>query len=338
MKLAEYIWLDGAKPTQKLRCKTRVLSDDVVDYPDWSFDGSSTYQSAGSDSDLILRPVRAVKDPVRGGGNVLVLCEVFNSDGTTHATNTRAKLRDLLDGCSDDPWVGFEQEYTLFSGQSPLGWPQGGYPVAQGPFYCGVGADEVSGRALVEAHTRACLDAGIMIFGINAEVMLGQWEFQVGYRGVAEETADPLTVSDHLWLARWLLYRLGENYGISATLDQKPVRGDWNGAGNHTNFSTKYTRDKNTGMNAIEEAIDKLKEKHARHIRDYGAGLEQRLTGKHETCSISKFKCGASDRTASIRVPAHVVSNGYGYFEDRRPGANCDPYLVSARLIETVCT
>lgn len=345
-RLVEYIWLDGAKPTQKLRCKTRVIEckgffdDDTDHYPDWSFDGSSTYQSDGNSSDLVLSPVRIVKDPIRGGNNTLALCEVLNCDGTPHRTNTRAKLRNALDngGSTYEPWIGFEQEYTLFDGQSPLGWPNRGYPAPQGPFYCGVGADEVAGRKLVEAHTRACLEADLMLFGINSEVMLGQWEFQVGYRGIGGETADPLTVSDHLWLARWLLYRLGEQFGISATLDQKPVRGDWNGAGNHTNFSTKFTRNENSGPGAIKEAIEKLKAEHNSHVKEYGVGLEERLTGKHETCSVNTFKSGVSDRTASIRIPGQVAKKGYGYFEDRRPGANCDPYLVSIKLIETVCT
>lgn len=338
MKLVEYIWLDGAKPTQKLRCKTRVIDENTSDYPDWSFDGSSTYQSDGSDSDLVLHPVRVVKDPIRGGKNELALCEVLHCDGTPHKTNTRAKLKDVLDGGASwaDPWIGFEQEYTLLDGQAPLGWPRRGYPAPQGPFYCGVGADEVAGRKLVEAHTHACLEAGLMLFGINSEVMLGQWEFQIGYRGT-NESADPLRISDHLWLARWLLYRLGEQFGISATLDQKPVRGDWNGAGNHTNFSTKHTRDPKNGMDAIHKAIDKLRQEHESHVKEYGVGLEDRLTGEHETCSVNVFKHGVSDRTASIRIPGQVAEQGYGYFEDRRPGANCDPYVVSRKLIETVC-
>jgi glutamine synthetase len=344
LQLAEYIWCDGAQPVQKLRSKSRVvrIEGNVTDpavFPKWNYDGSSTYQASGSNSDLHLQPVRVVNDPVRGAGNYLVLCEVLNDDGTPHESNQRAKLRDTLDkgGAAHEPWLGFEQEYTLFKGALPLGWPNGGYPAPQGPFYCGVGADEVFGRDLVEAHTEACIQAGIMIYGINAEVMPGQWEFQVGYRGLDGESPDALAVSDHLWLARYLLYRLGERYGVNATLDCKPVKGDWNGAGAHTNFSTKDMRDPQKGQSVIENAIAKLEKTHMDHIKVYGHGLEDRLTGQHETCHISEFRSGVADRTASIRIPRAVADKGYGYIEDRRPGANMDPYVVAARMIQTIC-
>ncbi len=340
-----YIWIDGAKPTRRLRSKTRIVPHKnaelkLEDVPNWGFDGSSTYQAVGHDSDLELKPACICKDPITGEGNYLVMCEVFLADGVTpHVTNTRAQLRHVMDngGSAQDPWVGFEQEYTLFKGLTPLGWPEGGYPAPQGPFYCGVGADEVFGRDMVEAHTQACLDAGLMLFGTNAEVMPGQWEFQIGYRDAIGETADPLTVSDHLWLARWLLYRIGENYKIRATLDPKPIKGDWNGAGKHTNFSTTATREKENGMQAINKAIDALEKHHIEHVRVYGADLDQRLTGAHETSAITEFSSGVSNRGCSIRIPHGVAQKGYGYFEDRRPGANADPYEVSTMLVSSVC-
>ncbi len=337
-----YIWIDGAKPTQKLRSKARILQlpaeVDIKDFPDWGFDGSSTYQAVGENSDLILRPARYVTDPLLGEKNYLLLCEVLNPDGTPHVTNHRAKLVALNNEVTDqEPWFGFEQEYTLFNGLKPLGWPERGYPAPQGPFYCGVGADEVFGRELVDEHTQACIYAGLMIFGINAEVMPGQWEFQIGYRGIKGETADPVTVSDHLWLARWLLYRLGEDYDITATLDPKPVKGDWNGAGQHTNFSTKAMRNPTTGLQAIEDAIHKLGKRHQEHIKVYGHGLEDRLTGKHETADIKTFSAGVGDRGASIRIPRSVSNDGCGYLEDRRPGANADPYQIATALLMTVC-
>lgn len=343
INIAEYMWMDGAKPTQKIRSKTKMLNlpkDFTIDsFPEWSFDGSSTYQASGHKSDLALKPVCFVKDPIRGEGNYLVMCEVFNPDGTPHETNTRAELRRVLDAGADkeDSWFGFEQEYTLFKGRVPLGWPNEGYPAPQGPFYCGVGSDEVFGRDLVETHLEACVRAGIMIYGINAEVMPGQWEYQIGYRGLEGESANPLTVSDHSWLARWLLYRIGEEFGVMATLDPKPVRGDWNGAGQHTNFSTKSMRDPKTGMATIENAISMLQKKHKEHISVYGDRLHERLTGLHETCNINQFKSGVSDRGASIRIPLHVSKNGYGYLEDRRPGANADPYVIAARILKSIC-
>ncbi len=341
---AEYIWLDGAKPTTSLRSKTRILMFNkknkvsIGDFPQWTFDGSSTYQAPGDKSDLVLKPVTFVEDPIRGENSYLVLCEVFHRDGKPVLSNTRALLRDqlILANRDLDPWIGFEQEYTLFSGGRPLGWPQTGYPEPQGPYYCSVGADRSFGRPIVEEHMRLCLEANLLFFGINAEVMPSQWEFQIGHRGFLGEKADPLTACDHLWIARWLLQRVAEHYGVVVSFDNKPVKGDWNGAGAHTNFSTKDTRDKKVGWDTIERFIEALEARHKQHIAGYGHGLEERLTGRHETCDINTFRSGLSDRGASIRIPHGVAVDKCGYVEDRRPGANCDPYVVSALLIETM--
>lgn len=341
--LAEYIWMDGAIPTRHVRSKARVVNvgsnPSIDNFPEWSFDGSSTMQADGHDSDCILKPVRFYKDPIRGEGNFLVIAEVYNPDGTPHKSNSRAQLRAVLDAgaAKQDPWCGFEQEYTLFKGRQPLGWPEYGYPGPQGPYYCGVGADEAFGRDIIEEHAVACLDIGILYYGLNAEVMPGQWEFQIGYRGDDKEDSGVLRVADDTWVARWLLYRIAEEYGVNVSTENKPVSGDWNGAGMHTNFSTKDTRDKAKGKAAIDAAIKALSEKHARHIALYGYGLDRRLTGLHETCDINTFKSGTADRGCSIRIPQLVAQKGYGYFEDRRPGANADPYLVAARLCTTVC-
>ncbi|MBX2803047.1 MAG: glutamine synthetase beta-grasp domain-containing protein [Myxococcales bacterium] len=329
MVKAEYIWVDGTKPTQTLRSKTRVLAPGA-ELPTWGFDGSSTQQAEGHASDCLLEPVFVCADPLRGGPHKLVLCEVMNVDGSPHASNQRVHLREVAARHQDQvPWFGIEQEYTMFRESRPLGWPEGGYPAPQGPFYCGVGADEVFGRSIAEAHLDACIAAGLSIYGINAEVMPGQWEFQVG-------TAGPLEVADHLVMARYLLYRIGEAHQTSMTLHPKPVRGDWNGAGAHTNFSTAAMRAPG-GIRAIHVAIERLQERHAHHIAHYGEGIEQRLTGTHETCSFREFRYGDSDRGASVRIPPSTVAEGCGYFEDRRPCANVDPYVVTRLLIETVC-
>lgn len=343
--LAEYVWLDGAVPTRYLRSKARTINlgenPSIEDFPEWSFDGSSTNQADGSDSDCLLNPVAFVKDPFRGEGNYIVMTEVLNPDGTPHESNSRAQLRAVLDAgaAEQEPWFGFEQEYTLFSSgrRTPLGWPEHGFPGPQGPYYCGVGADEVFGREMAEIHAEMCLEAGIMYYGMNAEVMPGQWEFQVGYRGFENEPADAIKICDHTWLARWVLYRVGEELGVSVSTDNKPVKGDWNGAGLHTNVSTKATRDKESGLKAIDAAVDALSKKHKEHIAVYGANLDERLTGLHETCDIDTFKSGVADRGSSIRIPKPVQQKGCGYFEDRRPGANADPYLVAARICTTVC-
>jgi glutamine synthetase len=326
---AEYIWVDGTEPTKTLRSKTKVLPAGTADLPEWGFDGSSTGQADGHTSDVVLQPVFSCPDPIRGGDDRLVLCETFYADGTPHRTNTRAPLRKVVErNAQHDPWFGIEQEYTMLRNGRPLGWPEGGYPAPQGPFYCGVGADEAFGRPLAERHLDACIVAGLKIYGINAEVMPGQWEFQIG-------TGGPLEVSDHLVVARWLLYRLGEDFNVSSTLHPKPVRGDWNGAGAHTNFSTVSMRSEG-GIEHIYAAMKKLQARHDLHIQNYGHGIEQRLTGRHETCSYREFKYGTSDRGASIRIPLAVAKSGMGYFEDRRPCANVDPYVVTRLLMETV--
>ena len=325
---AEYIWMDGAQPTQKLRSKTKIVKTGE-EPPIWGFDGSSTNQAAGHNSDCVLKPVFVCPDPVRGGGDKLVMCEVLLTDMTPHPTNTRALLREVAaKHASHDVWFGIEQEYTFFDGIKPLGWPDNGFPAPQFGYYCGVGADEVFGRAIVEEHMDACLKAGLKFAGINAEVMPAQWEFQIG-------PASPLDASDMMWVARWLLYRIAEDHGVSATLSPKPVKGDWNGAGAHTNFSTREMRE---SYDACVRAAEALGERHALHIEHYGHGIEERLTGLHETCSYKQFKYGVSDRGASVRIPWQVAKDKKGYIEDRRPCANCDPYVVTRLIVDTVCS
>ena len=333
--MAEYIWIDGYKPTANLRSKTKILDNavsSVSDLPSWGFDGSSTLQAEGVDSDCMLKPVWFCKDPLRGGDNVLVMNEVCNPDGLPHKSNTRAPLVELAEKFKDhDPWFGIEQEYTLMNGKQPLGWPDEGYPERQqGPYYCSVGSEDVAGRDVVEDHMYACLDAGIAISGINAEVMLGQWEYQIGPVGALE-------VGDQLWVARWLLERIGEDYGVRVELHPKPIKGDWNGSGAHINYSTTAMRAPG-GLTVIKEACEKLGKNIDQHIAAYGADNDQRLTGLHETCSINEFRYAVRDRGASIRIPMGTQNDGCGYLEDRRPASNVDPYKACAALIDTTCS
>ena len=324
---AEYIWIDGQKPTAKLRSKTRVLPDGA-ELPIWGFDGSSTEQAPGSSSDCVLRPVKVIMDPILGVDDLLVLCEVLDINMEPHESNTRARAVAALEKYGDqEPWFGMEQEYTFFKYGRPFGWPRDGLPAPQGRYYCGIGADEIWGREVVEDHTAACIAAGIAISGTNAEVMIGQWEFQIG-------PVDTVEIGDSVWLARWLLYRIGESYDISATLDPKPVRGDWNGAGMHANFSTKAMRE---GWDPIIAACEALGTKAKEHVVAYGAGIEERLTGLHETAPWSEYSYGVSNRGASVRIPWQVALDKKGYIEDRRPNANADPYEIAALITETIC-
>ncbi|KAL6085772.1 hypothetical protein STEG23_027969 [Scotinomys teguina] len=331
---AMYIWVDGTG--EGLRCKTRTLDSEpkcVEELPEWNFDGSSTFQSEGSNSDMYLSPVAMFRDPFRKEPNKLVFCEVFKYNRKPAETNLRHTCKRIMDMVSNQhPWFGMEQEYTLMGTDGhPFGWPSNGFPGPQGPYYCGVGADKAYGRDIVEAHYRACLYAGVKITGTNAEVMPAQWEFQIG-------PCEGIHMGDHLWVARFILHRVCEDFGVIATFDPKPIPGNWNGAGCHTNFSTKAMREEN-GLKYIEEAIEKLSKRHQYHIRAYDpkGGLDnaRRLTGFHETSNINDFSAGVANRSASIRIPRTVGQEKRGYFEDRRPSANCDPFAVTEAIVRT---
>ena len=328
----EYIWLDGYKPTQSLRSKTKIennFSGKLADCDMWCFDGSSTEQAPGGSSDCLLRPVFICPDPSRKNA-YLVMCDVLNSDGTPHVSNGRATIEDD----DNDFWFGFEQEYFLWDPETnkPLGFPANGYPAPQGPYYCSVGATNAYGREIVEEHLDLCIEAGLNIEGINAEVAAGQWEFQMFAKGAKE-------AGDQIWIGRYLLERLGEKFGVSINWHCKPLGElDWNGSGMHANFSNTALRTagKKETYDAICSAFAPFVKE---HIDVYGADNHLRLTGKHETQSIDSFSYGVSDRGASIRIPIATVEKGWkGWLEDRRPNSAADPYKVAARIIKTVKT
>ena len=348
----EYIWLDGSNP-QQLRSKTKIVNkmDTMIpsDYPMWSFDGSSTLQAEsgkGKNTDCLLKPVFVTTDPFRGGNNRLVLCEVLNPDSTPHESNSRRKLAERVEELgittgekSDLPWFGWEQEYTLtHKPMIPFGVGEGiplGFsldpnkvPRPQGDYYCGIGSDNVVGREIVEEHMDICMEIGLDISGINAEVLLGQWEYQIG-------PVTALEGSDQLWISRYLLQRVAEKHNVKVSLHPKPLKGDWNGTGCHVNFSSKEMREEG-GIEIIKETMEKLERNQKEHIAVYGLHNSERLTGAHETSSINEFSYGFSTRDTSIRIPAQAIVEGKGYFEDRRPASNCDPYLVSERMLQTV--
>lgn len=329
----EYIWLDGYQPTQKMRSKTKIVTDfngTLEGCPMWSFDGSSTEQAEGGSSDLLLKPVFVCKDPDRKNG-YLVMSEVLNTDGTPHESNGRA----TIDDDDDDFWFGFEQEYVLWNinTHTPMGFPAAGYyPAPQGPYYCSVGAEYIVGREVAEKHLDFCMDAGLDIEGINAETMKGQWEYQIFAKGAKN-------AGDQIWVARYICERIGEEFGVRINLDPKPVKGNWNGSGMHANFSntTLRTCGSEEVFHKICAAFGENRDVIERHIEVYGANNEERLTGAHETEAIDKFSYGVSDRGASIRIPIGTVENGYkGWLEDRRPASNADPYKVAAAIIKTI--
>ena len=359
--VGEYIWFDDS---HRFRSKTRTVvtkflgvETGMYQWPEWNYDGSSTGQADGSYSEVILKPVRIVKDPFRQnehfgfkGFNTycfLVLCDTYYPDGTPTKVNKRLEAKRLFEqNIEHEPWFGIEQEYFMIDGRpdhengngyKPLGFPSVKTPFSnpdpQGKYYCGVGHNTVYGRELAEKHYRYCLLAGLKISGLNAEVAPGQWEFQIG-------PCEGIESGDHLWLARYILVRLSEEFGVTINFHPKPVQGDWNGSGCHTNYSTHYMREgceeKNmTGLDVINEAIELLRAKHSEHMEVYGVDNNMRMTGQHETSNYATFTNGVANRGCSVRIPTMVLKDEKGYFEDRRPSSNCDPYLVTSKLFET---
>lgn len=329
----EYIWLDGYTPSPNLRGKTQVKEfaefPKLEQLPLWGFDGSSTKQAEGKSSDCVLKPVAVYPDPARTNG-VLVMCEVMMPDGITpHPSNSRAGILD-----DEGAWFGFEQEYFLYKDGRPLGFPENGFPAPQGTYYTGVGYKNVGNiaRQIVEEHLDLCLDAGINHEGINAEVAKGQWEFQIFGKGSKK-------AADEIWIARYLLERLTEKYGIDIEYHCKPLGDtDWNGSGMHANFSTTHMRE--VGGKAYFEALmDAFADAREDHIAVYGPDNHLRLTGKHETASINVFTWGVADRGASVRVPHSFVRDDYrGYLEDRRPNSQGDPYQIASQILKTINT
>jgi len=335
--LAEYVWLDAHQvprsKTMTMTCKPRNVKDLRI----WNYDGSSTEQAEGGNSEVLLHPRRIFTDPFRGAPHILVYADVYNAwDGKPSIGNTRAECAEVMEKYKKhDPWFGIEQEYTLMRPgkvgtipTQPLGFNKdGSEPAPQGPYYCSAGTGNSIGRKVADEHYVKCLEAGVKIAGTNAEVMPGQWEFQVG-------PCRNLEMGDHLTIARYIMLRVTEDHDVICSFSPKPRDGDWNGAGCHTNFSIKEMRAKG-GYDVIIKVCEAFGKVAKEHISEYGEGNEKRLTGAHETCSINEYKFGVADRGASIRIPRDAEKDGRGYMEDRRPAANCDPFKVTSRMMKT---
>jgi len=329
----EYVWIDAdgelrskSKTIRNESHRTLTLQDTVV----WNFDGSSTGQASGNNSEVYLRPVKLYRDPFREESDYLVLCDTWLSDMTSpHPTNARYSsdviLRKVAQQC---PWFGFEMEFFMMDIDTdlPLGFPESGETPKQGKFYCSAGAGRAYGREIIEKQYENCLLAGIHVTGINAEVACGQWEYQVLGEGVG--------AADDAWMTRYILARVCEEFNVYPSWDPKPIGGDCNGSGMHTNFSTIEMREPG-GIKYILEAVNKLELKHKEHIKVYGKGNEKRLTGEHETAHIDKFSWGYADRRASVRIGHEIKLNKCGYLEDRRVASSCDMYRVVERIVKT---
>ena len=347
--MIEYIWL-GADQSLRSKSRTVYIGEEneitLERIPKWNYDGSSTGQASGESSEIILEPVAMFNDPFRGGENKLVFCDGTKSNEKVKGFNRKKAVKIFKARENEEIWFGIEQEYVLYDGyrqiengarnhltsinadQKPLGHGTNVQP--QGQYYCGIGSQNTIGREIMEDHYNKCLEAGLTISGTNAEVMLGQWEYQVG-------PCLGIDSGDQLWMSRYILERVCEYSGVIVSWHPKPVPGDWNGSGCHTNFSTKTMREKGT-KEVFDNAIDNLRKNHQKHINAYGEDNDKRLTGEHETASIHEFSSGVGNRGASIRIPSSVHENNYnsGYLEDRRPSSNCDPYVVTSLIAKTI--
>ena len=339
--IAEYVWIDGTGITMRAKCRTLPGPvKDVSELPEWNYDGSSTYQALTEQSEIILKPVAMFRDPFRQGDNILVLCEGYQWEDqeltklVPNNTNFRHFAKQIWDAVAEEEtWYGIEQEFSLIGTRTkfttwPLGWPHNGYPGQQGPYYCSVGANNCFGRIISDVHYKACLFAGINISGTNAEVMPGQWEYQVG-------PCKGIEIGDHLWMSRYILGRVAEDFNVNVSFAPK-LFPDWNGSGCHTNYSTKTMREGSQGMAYIEKMMERMSGKHKLHLALYGDDNQKRLTGHHETSSSEVFSYGVANRAASVRIPSSTAhAKGKGYIEDRRPASNIDPYIVGAMIADT---
>jgi glutamine synthetase len=343
----EYVWLDAAN---NFRSKTKIINNnqinisDINTLPEWNYDGSSTGQAIGTDSEIFLKPRVVFPDPFRQNQQFsayLVWCDMVDKTSTSLENSTRHIAVEVFNKHVDaEPWFGLEQEYFIIDSKTkfPLGFNFSREhvviePESQGKYYCGVGAGCALGREIPEKHMEYCLYAGIKICGLNGEVAPGQWEYQIG-------PCVGIDAGDHLWISRYILNRIAESYDFEISYHPKPLskllgpNADWNGSGCHTNFSTKLMREPN-GIQHIYKALERLGKNHTLHMKYYGTENNLRMSGKHETSSFDNFTFGRANRGASVRIPNVVLNENSGYFEDRRPAANCDPYLVTSLILST---
>jgi glutamine synthetase len=364
--ILEYIWLDGYG---NFRHKTRIMFKNIelvpspCDIDEWNYDGSSTGEtSSKTNTEIILKPVFVCRNPFKTSltkiNSYYVLCETYSTDKKPMKTNTRYKAckifemdMELIE--KEQPWYGIEQEYFICDPNNmnlPLGFKN--YKLLENKydyidlsklipdgsadsFYCKMG--NKFGKKIANKHLEACIMADLDISGINAEVSPGQWEYQIG-------PCLGINAADQLVMSRFILEQIADEYGYFIDYSPKlipDINGrKFNGSGCHVNFSTFNMRNgcsEGNGVYYIHKAINKLQLNHEKHIQVYGKDNHLRLTGECETSSCNFFTFGIGTRDTSVRIGNSVINDGYGYFEDRRPSANMDPYLVTSILYDTIC-
>ena len=329
--ILEYVWIGGKG---ERRSKTRIINfliRNVNDIPNWTSDGSSTEQADSNGmTEIILAPCKYFLNPLLNNKNItcdnyIVLCETFDINMVALPSNYREKaLRIFNKGLSEEPWFGIEQEYIMCHTNQKN---KDKCLSSDSRHYCGTQLNSVE-RTIVEEHMSACLYAKIKYAGLNSEVTQSQWEYQIG-------PCEGIDAADHVTIANFLLERIAEKYNVHICYFPK-LFFDKNGSGCHTNFSTYKTRSEG-GIKEIRYFMEKLENNHEEHIEVYGENNDKRLTGLHETSSCTHFSYGVGTRNTSVRIPTLVEKDGCGYFEDRRPAANCDPYQVTAIIFKTCC-
>ena len=343
--IAEYIWLDSE---YSFRSKTRIIYNDphrppvipddkssVEWIPKWNYDGSSCGQSdigAGINTEIELYPVYWCWDPFRkeimerGQHShtrcIMVLCD----NNATAASRRNHAIESFKKPQTSEPWFGIEQEYYLVNSENskcPYGYTESNMPKHQKRFYCNMSRE--NGRDVAEKHMWYCISADLKIAGVNAEVGPSQWEYQIG-------PCVGIAAGDELMLSRYIMERIVSDIpGMTISWSPKPFR-QYNGSGCHTNFSTKEMREKG-GYRHIIRSIELLGQRCANAQNDlYGVDNYLRTTGTHEAPSSKEFSYGVGTRNTSVRIGKQTSKDQKGYYEDRRPGANMNPYYVIAQL------
>ncbi len=326
--LAEYIWLDVH---DKFRSKIRVINDNE-EITFWNYDGSSTGQAEVDNSEIILKPCKVFNNPLLKNNHKLVVCSTYNINGVPLGNNHRHQAEIIFNNkLNEEPWFGLEQEYYMIDKQTEhiISFKQviGISSTRIGKYYCNpIYQDKITTK-IAEEHMMACLEANIKISGINAEVAPSQWEFQIG-------PSIGIDAGDDMLAARYLLEKIAASYDVFISYHPK-INQILSGSGMHTNFSTKKMREMN-GLDEIHRVIENLKKNHIEDMEKYGKYNNLRLTGSHETANINDFTYGVGCRDTSIRIGYETYKNKCGYFEDRRPAANANPYLVTSSIFLAV--
>jgi glutamine synthetase len=338
--ILEYIWIDKSG---NLKSKYRTV------YPEFSYERyhhivAENWSSPFSfnEVEIALIPVAHYRNPFfQIGRSFLILCETHHIiDKETYIStesNFRCAAVEVFNKRSNlQPWFGIEQEYFLMEPQGtrvsnkPLAFAKEEAPQPQGGVYaCSVGNRTIFFRKLAEKHYEYCLEAGLKISGINAEAAPSQWKFQIG-------PCCGISAGDELWVARYILHKLSEEFGVNVSFDPKPLANPWSGSGLHTNFSTIETRENDDGLQSIYKYIDRLSKRHDEHIAVYGDN-SKRLNGTCSTSDVLTFSYSTGKRNTSIRIPNSVLQSGCGYLEDRRPASDADPYRVTAAIFSSAC-